>query len=565
MGNILNTTTPSPGPHLCYPTNPFNKWCQYPVQNIHVVDWVHQAMEYDSQIYIFSKDPYYTKNSLLTAPDTLTPSPLIEIVTPDYILHFSIYKKTILCVTRENLLFYSTFSDINLESYNLDWKQKSTPEPILTATIYKDSISIITTSNKLFIKDISSSTWNFVSNGIKKVQQWDKLIVATDLNDLLQYTVYDKCTSSYVWRSFQTSPVAIEFSLFANTLAILTPSKQVILGWLNKDTLTIVWYPVTTITTNIIKISLYNGLLTLVDDNGNVGIMNYMSTKLNPSQIDNYTYSKLSCLIAPRKPIADSGWGNNYPFFLVDKGWYDIVGQGVKNDYCRFVGGYARDNLACILSKDNINSTSKFNDTNNYSTTYKGQNVLDIAKLQFTPPFPVYSSPQQVTSDGFYRYETADPKREPVNLFTKVNLVDGRNWVRVFSSPFASPATVNEVGKSIPFKGFLIQGVDGSFRTYSYFSTNQLFNTRNLRDTTTGGNKSGFAVYIGYAGGHGFYNVNPIQSPCNWSNSVGLVGAAYDGTCGSFPNALRWGTGQSGTAVCKMVAAGTVWETWITW
>jgi hypothetical protein len=271
--------------------------------------------------------------------------------------------------------------------------------------------------------------------------------------------------------------------------------------------------------------------------------------------------------IAPRKPIADSGWGNNYPFFLVDKGWYDIVGQGARNDYCRFVGGYRRDNLACILSKDNINSTSKFGDINNYSTTYKGQNVLDIARLQFTPPFPVYSSPDQVTSDGFYWYETADPAREPVKLYTKVNLADGKNWVRVFSSPFASTATVNEVGKSIPFRGFLIQPSDGSFQTYSYFSSNQLFNLRNSTALTVGGNKAGFAVYIGYAGGHGFYNVNisPIQTPCNWTNSVGMVGAGFDGICGSFPNALRWGVGQSGTPVCNMVPVGTVWETWITW
>jgi hypothetical protein len=152
-----------------------------------------------------------------------------------------------------------------------------------------------------------------------------------------------------------------------------------------------------------------------------------------------------------------------------------------------------------------------------------------------------------------------------------VNLADGRNWVRVFSSPFGSTATVNEVGKNIPFKGFLIQPSLGeakdtaSFQTYSYFSTNQLFNTRNSTALTTGGNKPGFAVYIGYSGGHGFYNVNSSQSPCNWSNSVGLVGAAYDGSCGSFPNALRWGTGQSGTPICKMSATGTVWETWITW
>ena len=83
----------------------------------------------------------------------------------------------------------------------------------------------------------------------------------------------------------------------------------------------------------------------------------------------------------PRQTIADVGYvdGTQGP---LKRGFYDILGQGVKNDYCRFVGGYARDNLACILSKDRINSTSKFGDINNYSTTYKGLNVLDIAKTQ---------------------------------------------------------------------------------------------------------------------------------------------------------------------------------------
>jgi hypothetical protein len=558
MGNLLNVSTPSPGPHLCYQNNPFYKWCQYPIYNISTINNAIQAIEYNSQLYILKSD-----FTLWTAHDTLFPSPFTQITIPYSIIQFSIYDKVMICVTSTNQLFSSSIDQ---------GSPLSTPEPVLSASLYKTSISIVTTSNKLFIKDNSTYPWNAISNGIKKAQQWDKMFIAMDINNSLQYTIYNNCPGGYSWRSFQTSldsPIyttAIDFSLFANNIAILTPTNQVVLGWFDPVSLLITWYPVTTISSPVNKISLYNGLLTIIDMSGNVGIMDYMSTKLNPLNIDTYTYtySNSSCLIAPRKSIVDAGWGNNYPFFLVDKGWYDIVGQGVKNDYCRFVGGYARDNLACILSKDKINSTSKFNETNNYSTTYKGQNVLDIAKLQFIPPFPVYSTPQPITSDGFYWYETSDPKREPVRLFTKVNLADGRNWCRVFSSPFASSATVNEVGKNIPFKGFLIQPSDGSFQIYSYFSTPQLFNTRNLTALTTGGNNPGFAVYIGYAGGHGFYNPT-LQTPCKWSNSVGMIGAGIDATnCGSFPNALKWGTGQSGTPICNMVPPGTVWETWIT-
>ena len=179
------------------------------------------------------------------------------------------------------------------------------------------------------------------------------------------------------------------------------------------------------------------------------------------------------------------------------------------------------------------------------------------------------TSPSQASSDGFYLYRSGT-MTNPVQLFTRVNLVDGRNWVRVFSSPFASTATVNEIGKNIPFTGFLIQNPprpSGGFSTlinYSYFSTPQLFNTRNSTALTTGGNKPGFAVYIGAAGGHGFYNPN-LQRPCSWSNSVGLVGAGFDGNCGTFPNAIRWGWGQSGVPACQMSSPGTVWDTWITW
>ena len=36
---------------------------------------------------------------------------------------------------------------------------------------------------------------------------------------------------------------------------------------------------------------------------------------------------------APQDPIGDLGWGGSCP-----RGWYDVTGQGVCNDYCRWVG-----------------------------------------------------------------------------------------------------------------------------------------------------------------------------------------------------------------------------------
>lgn len=180
-----------------------------------------------------------------------------------------------------------------------------------------------------------------------------------------------------------------------------------------------------------------------------------------------------------------------------------------------------------------------------------------------TPSTPA-SSPQQIQNigllNGYYWYKSQS-MTSAIQLYTYTNMTDGKPWVRVFSSPFASNATLNYVGYNIPWKGFLIQRDVQDYRYYSYFSSYQTFNTRSDTTTTTGGNISGYRVFIGNAGGHGFYNTS--QAPCSWSNAGGSVGAGYDGTCGSWPNGLRWGVGQSGTAQYTMVS-GT-WETWLWW
>ena len=186
-------------------------------------------------------------------------------------------------------------------------------------------------------------------------------------------------------------------------------------------------------------------------------------------------------------------------------------------------------------------------------------------------PTPIYSNPQSVvnagiTTNGFYLYRTGS-MTSPVFLYTVFNMVDNKHWCLVFSSPYGSTATVNEIGKNIPFTGFLIQQQGGTNRSYSYFSSQQLFNTRSDTTLTTGGNKPGFRVYIGQAGGHGFYNTS--QLVCNWPNNNGAVGAGWSNVtytgCGNFPNNIRWGIGTSTTSAAYSLATNTTWETWITW
>jgi hypothetical protein len=205
------------------------------------------------------------------------------------------------------------------------------------------------------------------------------------------------------------------------------------------------------------------------------------------------------------------------------------------------------------------------------SGVWSMQEAYDFTSVRLWPG-SAYSSPQQLSDDaeadnitlvdGTYTYFIPGTN-DTVDLYTAFNYVDSKPWVKVFSSPYGSTATLNHVDIGLNFKGFMIQQTNGSDRAYSYFSTSKAFATRNTTgETTTGGNKSGYRVFIGYAGGHGFYNTS--QATCSWSTSEGAVGAGFNGSCGSFPNGLRWGLGNSGTPHYTMRTSST-FETWIWW
>jgi hypothetical protein len=142
----------------------------------------------------------------------------------------------------------------------------------------------------------------------------------------------------------------------------------------------------------------------------------------------------------------------------------------------------------------------------------------------------------------------------------------GNGFVRVFSSPYNDTATVNLINLSIPLTQLLVQRDNGDFRTTAGWNDGALryFNTRNTTgDLTTTGDRVGYRIFFGYAGGHGIYNTS--QNVCSWSgNTLGAVGAGYDGAeCGSFPNGLRWGTGNASSANYDN-RSGT-WELWLRW
>jgi hypothetical protein len=132
----------------------------------------------------------------------------------------------------------------------------------------------------------------------------------------------------------------------------------------------------------------------------------------------------------------------------------------------------------------------------------------------------------------------------------------------VFRSPYNSTATTNLLGLNIPMKGLLVQRDALDIRAAVYWSTPITYNT--LSGTGNNTADSGYAyrrVLLGGAGSHGIYN--NTQQSCNWGDSVGAVGAGYNGTCGTFPNGLIWGTGQSASASYTNLS-GT-WSHWIFW
>jgi hypothetical protein len=177
----------------------------------------------------------------------------------------------------------------------------------------------------------------------------------------------------------------------------------------------------------------------------------------------------------------------------------------------------------------------------------------------------IYSSPQAIqdagfTGDGYFMIQ-GPGQTKPIEMLVRCNYIDSKPWVLGFASTYASPFTTNLVGNNIPWKGIAVQRNDTAFQQTAYFTSNQLFNQRNIQVTSTSGTRAGFYVYIGYAGGMGIYSTT--QSVCSWSTTNGAVGAGWDGTnCGSWPNGLIWGTGDGSTAY---VNRGGAFEVLLWW
>jgi hypothetical protein len=193
-------------------------------------------------------------------------------------------------------------------------------------------------------------------------------------------------------------------------------------------------------------------------------------------------------------------------------------------------------------------------------------------KGRFMPSMPPgtisnpFNSPAQAQSlgygDGNY-YFLSGSMSAPILLEFKNNYYENKSWVCVFRSPYNSTATTNELGLNIPMGGLLVQRDTLDLRAAVYWSSPITYNAvGGIGNNTADSGYSPRRVLLGSAGGHGIYATN--QSQCNWSNGVGAIGAGWNGTtCGSFPNGLLWGTGQSNTAIYANMSG--VWSHWVYW
>ena len=128
--------------------------------------------------------------------------------------------------------------------------------------------------------------------------------------------------------------------------------------------------------------------------------------------------------------------------------------------------------------------------------------------------------------------------------------------IRVFVAVSESTPSENYTGNNIPMDYIVVGRRTGSTTAYFNqsaeveFSSQQLFNTTSGVSGTSrnywnngGTNYNGTKVMLGGGGKHEIYE--STQNPCSWGSANGSVGAGFDNSCGSYPNGLKLGLGDS--------------------
>lgn len=245
-------------------------------------------------------------------------------------------------------------------------------------------------------------------------------------------------------------------------------------------------------------------------------------------------------------------------------GAFLTIGQWM-GDYINYPFGYISEVLIYNRSLSDA-------EINTVMTYFEGLYVIK-GFSSFAP----FSSPTEAASGGTpagtYWFQGGSMSSPRQLVYSGANYYDSSAYVRGFSAPYRSTATVNELGLNIPFTKFLVQRSDAVYRGLVRFNSTQAYNatantgiigdsainTANWSPRTTVATK----VILGAVGGHGIYSL--AQNACSWPTADSAIGAGWNGSlCGTnFPNDLVLGTGVSDSATYTNLS-GT-WEHWLSW
>ena len=172
---------------------------------------------------------------------------------------------------------------------------------------------------------------------------------------------------------------------------------------------------------------------------------------------------------------------------------------------------------------------------------------------------PVQAASLGIASGNYYFKSNAMSTAQLLEY--RLSYYDSKPFCCVFRSSFGGAATTNKIDLNIPMAGLLVQRDTLDIRGAVYWSSPITYTTVGGSGNNTA--DSGYSprrVMLGNGGGHGIYNTS--QQQCSWGDSSGSIGAGYNGSCGTFPDSLIWGTGQGSPFYAN--TSGT-WSHWITW
>ena len=224
------------------------------------------------------------------------------------------------------------------------------------------------------------------------------------------------------------------------------------------------------------------------------------------------------------------------------------------SQYSFFIGGLTEPELDGISPADEI-TTVTITAQDEHGGLATADVVLDLAtkrdgSVARKATTPALLRSYGVTTNAEYWIKGGEFDFKAFIHFDKVNgkdMILMAEWSGVGGSmPIVG---TDKLGCALPFRGFYYESNHGN--RFGIYGTREAvpwrkYQQTQITDVSTGegGSSAGYRLFLGNTGGHGFYNTG--QLPCNWGNAANGLGAGFDGSCGNYPGALRFGVGNSG-------------------